>query len=143
MTITRTNAICTDRRDDGTIVPGIGGSVGGDHQVGEAWEVRYVPADNEARTVKTALTIYAFASDEFTGEDRDEEDRFFDYCVMTEILQYTDENDPGGTEINTEYQYEWPSINGFATAEEADAAAKQYAAQDFSAFINFDKEEGK
>lgn len=130
-------AVDCDELRDGRIVPVEGGSVGGDVQVGPAWSARYTPADNATRTEHRAVTVYVFATDEFHGDDRDEADRFYDYCVMTEYRRWTGDDEQEG-EVGADYEYSHPSPSGYETIAEADEAAKAEAATDLRQHLFFD-----
>lgn len=127
-----------DRADDA-------GDVGGDIQVGAAWSRRLVWSDDAGRPLAVGETAtargmapsYAVIDETWYAVDvnleRSEEDRpapedyYYDVQNQMWSCLCTDLDDVGGSEISSDYEYEYVNYIGFNTIERADEYAKQCA----------------
>lgn len=100
------------------------GDVGGDSQVGEAYDRRFVHPDKPG----CLITVYAYG----VAYENDAVEGGLEYGVeeMIERLICTDMADPGGTEIGSKAEY--TAIDDYATlhnTEEAQQAAHKHLAE--------------
>ena len=103
------------------------GDVGGDVQAGPAFERRYIYGPVAGRYL--IVTDYAYAADwtdyrDYPAEE-DGEERPYVADEMTELLICTDLDDPGGTELDSRYDYGEGSMLGYETVEQATREARR------------------
>lgn len=123
------------------------GDVGGDIQVGAAWSRRLVWSDDVGRPLPIRAdytsdgtdvhNVYAVIDETWYAVDvnleRSEEDRpapedyYYDVQNQMWSCLCTDLDDVGGSEISSDYEYEYVNYIGFNTIERADEYAKQCA----------------
>lgn len=103
------------------------GDIGGDIQASNSVG-RQFWKDNEDGT-HTIVDVFAYVTDEFMGEERDEENRFWDYQVATFTATVNAET---GEEEGSDVEYHYPSESGYKDADNALTAATTYMDQ-FSA----------
>ena len=101
------------------------GDVGGDLQAGPAHSRQFFLKRED--DLYSVVTGYAFADfNETTGA--------WDVCEMTEFIVCSDLEDIGGTEVDSNYTYEYPLYLAVGNGEEANRAAEK-CAEGMSAFI--------
>lgn len=88
------------------------GDVGGDVQASNAASRRFTRTTDDG-TYET-VTVYTFASDEYF-----ERDATYEVVELTETIEHTDPEEVGGTELHSEYEYDFPYERSFDTAQEA------------------------
>ncbi len=93
-----------------------GGDVGGDAQLDESFSVRFWHRDRPGALVRHCY---------YAALDLDDLATLY-VERQTELLACTDPDDPGGTEVWSDYRYETVR-RGFASVEAATAAAKHAA----------------
>lgn len=87
------------------------GSPGGDKQIGPASSRRFQLAVEDGTFA--VVTVYSYATREERNVDEegnptDEPVPYLDVEEQTEFIICTDPDDPGGTEIWSEYEYDYP-----------------------------------
>lgn len=115
-------------KDDGNGVIGPAGDVGGDIQVGEAYSRRFVHERLAGRHIE--VNAYPIKGDGTTPEPP--EDAPIRLKIQTELMVATDPDDPGGTEVWSEYEYsELPEAFevDYPDVETAELAARRYLKQ--------------
>ena len=99
------------------------GDVGGDVQAGPAFSRRFVYGPVAGRYL--VMTEYTYASDWRQVGDEREDETTYAADEQTELLICTDLDDPGGTELDTRYEYGEGSMLGYETIEEATEEARR------------------
>jgi hypothetical protein len=77
----------------------------------------------------TVIDVYAYASlneQEREKLENGEEGVVYDVTALTQSTLCTDVNDPGSTELDANYEYDYPFSVGYDSLEDATAAARNY-----------------
>lgn len=110
-----------------------GDVVGGDG-AGAAFSTRYVKANDDGSFALITSYYYPVDITARCGEDNPDAGRF-DVENMTEYLVCMDLEDPGSTEVWSEYEFTHPSATAFVSEEDAKRAARNFAtAEDVSVY---------
>lgn len=113
-----------------------GGPIGGDVQVSDQWSVRFLPTDQPADGRFAMVTSYWFVDnyddDTLPVEFDDQESKTYGIQNVTEFLICTDLDNPGGTEVWSDYQYDTDDPRSFDTIEAAEQAAETAARSELS-----------
>ena len=116
----------TDLWTDEGVAPG--GTVGGDG-AGESISRRFHQQLADGTYVAVESYWYPVNIGERFGEDR-EDAGMYDVENMTCVTVCTDIEDPGMSEISSEYTYDFPSYTSFPTEADAIAYSEQQAKND-------------
>lgn len=109
--------------------PYVGGVSGGDYQVKDDITIRFKPEEqpDDGEYAFITETYIVEDMDAFEGKEPEEvpeEERRFGVTLRIEYLVCTDPDDLGGTEVHSDYDYEYqPEERIFRTADDAFEAA--------------------
>jgi hypothetical protein len=104
-----------------------GSDVGGDDQEGDPIYRRFMQRLDDGNY--TVIDVYAYASlnqQEREKLENGEEGVVYDVTALTQSTLCTDVNDPGSTELDANYEYDYPFSVGYDSLEDATAAARNY-----------------
>lgn len=117
------------------------GSIGGDIQHGAAWSRQLIWSDEDGRPLALRVLgihddrdMFAVIEDAWYAVDiKDGDEREDDEPIIYDVQNQcwtclcTDVEDPGGTEVTSDYEYDYVNYLAIDTLERADEEAKRYA----------------
>lgn len=118
------------------------GSIGGDIQRGAAWSRRLIWSDEDGRPIPAQTSVFDgftplyaviddtwYAVDVKANDERDDDEPIiYDIQNQCWTCLCTDVEDSGGTEVASDYDYDYVNYLAIDTLERADEEAKRYAA---------------